>query len=78
MQKANCGYKLKVGDVIMIRNWMNSSYHTVTKITNKYAFCSEVGYTYRFPVEYSSQFKALPRERWDTNEYTVFMSVDND
>lgn len=76
MQKANCGYELQVGDVVMVKNWIKMSYYTITSTTKKYATSQQDGYKIRFPIEYNQQFKALPREKWDTNEYAVYMNVD--
>ena len=72
----------EVGDVILVKNWVNTYKLTVTRVTKLHAICDVkredgTGYTQKFKRDYSvfhnnkAFVRQVPRIDWDQSEYTV-------
>lgn len=77
--------KFEVGDVIVIKNWYNTTKIQVTRVTKTQAVCEikrpdGTGYTRKYKIEYipfaendnRAHVFPIPRTEWNTNEYYVY------
>lgn len=74
--------EFKVGDVIVVKNWVTTYRLTVTRVTKLHAVCDVKrkdgsGYTAKFKKTYEESnngkffLTPVPRVDWNTDEYTV-------
>lgn len=77
--------EFKVGDIIVVKNWVGTQSFTVTRLTKLYAVCEYkrkdgTGFTAKYQKYYDVlegesgvhfNVTPVPRIEWNSNEYTV-------
>ena len=76
MNKAEYGYEIQVGDIIQIdHRWGPKHVYDVHRVTHKYAFVKWNDHAEgKFPRIFKKYgFTVLPREKYNTTDYTVYI-----